>query len=150
MVQLLSTVTNSVRIVGRQELPDAIKGAGPLGGILTALRVTDTDSSIVVAVDLPLLTREFLLNLRLRLESSKRRIVACRIGSHYPLCLGVRRNLMDDVELAIRSGQLRVHALVESCEAEIITDAPAEIFQNLNTLDEYEDILRRSKRIGGL
>jgi hypothetical protein len=57
---------------------------------------------------------------------------------------------MDDVELAIRSGQLRVHALVESCEAEIITDAPAEIFQNLNTLDEYEDILRRSKRIGGL
>jgi molybdopterin-guanine dinucleotide biosynthesis protein A len=147
MAQLISTVAAPVRIVGRQELPDMIPETGPVGGILTALRASETEDSIVTAVDLPLLTPEFLSNLRGRLETTRHRIVACRIGSDYPLCLGLRRSLLDDVEQAIRSGRYAVWTLIESCDAEIITDAPAEIFQNLNTLDDYHRSLARWKKM---
>jgi hypothetical protein len=41
MVQLLSTVANPVRVVGRENLPDQIPNCGPLGGILTALNTSD-------------------------------------------------------------------------------------------------------------
>ena len=60
MVQLLSTVTTSVRIVGRGDLPDRIPGKGPIGGILTGLESTDKTVNLFVAVDLPLLTDDFL------------------------------------------------------------------------------------------
>jgi molybdopterin-guanine dinucleotide biosynthesis protein A len=60
MVQLLSTVANPVRVVGRGILPDQIPDCGPLGGILTALDASESAMNLIVAVDLPLLSPEFL------------------------------------------------------------------------------------------
>src|SRR5215207_2671871 len=60
MLQLLSTVADRVSVVGRGNFPDAIAGKGPLGGILTALQTTDSDFNLFLAVDLPLLTPDFL------------------------------------------------------------------------------------------
>src|SRR5881394_2170013 len=64
MVELLATVCDPVRIVGRGDLPDAIPGLGPIGGIFTALMSTATDLNLIVAVDLPLLTSHFLNDLK--------------------------------------------------------------------------------------
>src|SRR6266404_414333 len=60
MVHLLSTASRQVRIIGRDELPDRIPDCGPLGGILTALEITETTKNLIVALDLPLLTTPFL------------------------------------------------------------------------------------------
>src|SRR5713226_697505 len=60
MVDLLRNVADPVHVAGRDELPDQLPGLGPLSGIATALEASSTDANLIVAVDLPHLTRNFL------------------------------------------------------------------------------------------
>jgi molybdopterin-guanine dinucleotide biosynthesis protein A len=101
LTQLLSTAAVPVRIVGRGAFLDRIPGRGPLGGILTALEITDTAKNLIVAVDLPLLTPNFLKMFRTRWEGSPGQILACKIGADYPLCLGVDRSLLSEISKRI-------------------------------------------------
>jgi molybdopterin-guanine dinucleotide biosynthesis protein A len=86
MVTRLQTVADPVHVVGRAPLPDRLLGLGPLSGIATGLEASFTDANLFVAVDLPILTKEFLEYLRDRLEDSTRPLLACKIGSAFPLC----------------------------------------------------------------
>src|SRR3954447_23098801 len=70
MTDLLRSVAEQVMVVGRDPLPDRLPGCGPLSGIATALETTATHANMVLAVDLPHLTRDFLKYLRLRIENS--------------------------------------------------------------------------------
>jgi MobA-like NTP transferase protein len=75
MVQLLSTVATTVRVVGRGELPDRISGKSPLGGILTELESTER-----LLYFLRLISRF--------IDSDKSLCSACRIDGDFPLGLG--------------------------------------------------------------
>src|SRR5262245_25811683 len=108
MTQLLSTVADPVRVVGREELPDRIPGKGPLGGILTALETSERENNLVLAVDLPLLTPAFLEMFHSRFLTSSQALTACRIDGVSPLCLGIRRYLLGDVARRIDAGSLAI------------------------------------------
>src|SRR6516225_2046903 len=69
MSTLLRYATDDVKVVGRDHFPDRLPGLGPLSGIETALRLTSTDNNLIVAVDLPLLTKELLVFLQRAAES---------------------------------------------------------------------------------
>src|SRR5215470_3369376 len=69
MVELLRTAADPVLVVGRNPLPDRLPGLGPLSGIATALEFSSTDANLIIAVDLPHLTKDFLKYLRSRLEN---------------------------------------------------------------------------------
>ena len=144
MVDLLRHATNDVQVVGRDLLPDHSPGLGPLSGIATALRITSTDNNLILAVDLPLLTENFLTYLRASAEHSKRPMLACKIGSHFPLCLGIRRELLPEIQGRLLSGDLSVHGLIEKAKAEIISESQllehgfeSAMFRNLNTPEDY-------------
>ena len=137
MVGLLSTATDRVQVVGRDPLPDRLRGLGPLSGIATALETSETDANLVVAVDLPLLTQDFLKYLRLQTERSNHAIVTCKIGSEFPLCLGVRRSLLPEVQRRLRANQLSVHGLIEDSDAGLIDWPDPSIFRNINTPADY-------------
>ncbi|HYR88375.1 MAG TPA: molybdenum cofactor guanylyltransferase [Terriglobia bacterium] len=149
MVNLLSAATDHVRVVGRGSLPDLPPSdRGPLSGVITALDASATDANLVVAVDLPLLTGDFLKYLRSQLERTSRRIVACKIGSNFPLCLGIRRGLLPELQRRLADGDFSVHRLIESIDAEVIPEAKlsevgfdASIFRNINTAEDYRSIL---------
>jgi len=51
--------------------------------------------NLIVAVDLPLLTPEFLKLFRKRIETSSKHVIACKIGSDYPLCFGIDREALE-------------------------------------------------------
>src|SRR5216117_4172813 len=91
MIGLVRTVADPVQVVGRAPLLDRLPGLGPLSGIATGLEASSTDANIFVAVDLPLLTHDLLKYLRSRIEHSSQPLLACKIGSAFPLCLGVWR-----------------------------------------------------------
>ena len=147
MVDLLRTATGEVQVVGRDRLPDRLPVRGPLSGIATALTVSSTDANLVLAVDLPLLTTDFLTYLRSRIENSLRPLMACKIGSHFPLCLGIQRTMLPEIERRLASGDLSVHGLIEGSDAEIISESQlreagfeCSMFRNLNTPEDYAKI----------
>ena len=144
MVELMSSACDSVQVVGRGNLPDVHPGLGPIGGIFTALSSSTTDLNLIVGVDLPLLTSRFLNYLRSRSESSSRDLVVCKIGSGFPLCLGVRRNLKSEVDRYIESGKRSLQGLIETAACDVISlpDLQASgfserIFANINTELDY-------------
>jgi molybdopterin-guanine dinucleotide biosynthesis protein A len=141
MVDLLSAVANPVQIVGRDPLPDRVPGSGPLSGIATALEISQTDANVVVAVDLPLLTNDFLKYLRSRMETSRHAILASKIGSYFPLCLGVRKSALPQIQTRLSANDLSVRGLIEASGAEILEWPDASIFRNINTPEEYREVL---------
>src|SRR5687768_2197395 len=86
MMDLVSSVAGQVHVAGRDPLPDRLPDHGPLSGIATALETSGTNAILVVAVDLPFLSTEFLKYLKSQAERSDSRLIACKIGSDFPLC----------------------------------------------------------------
>src|SRR5207244_8947518 len=123
MVDLLQSVTNQVEVVGRDRLPDRLPGLGPLSGIATALAASSSDANLIVAVDLPLLTKDFLIYFSSRLQNSKNSLLACKIESHFPLCLGIRRTLQPEIERRLAIRNLSIRGLIEASGPEFISDA---------------------------
>jgi molybdopterin-guanine dinucleotide biosynthesis protein A len=153
MVNLLRHATNDVQVVGRDHLPDRLPGRGPLSGIATALAVSSTEINLIVAVDLPLLTRNFLNFLRSETEHSKQPIVACKIGSYFPLCLGIKRILLPEIEQRLAAGNDSVRGVIENSDSHIISEShvleagfKASLFHNINTLEDYLDLRRQTQR----
>jgi len=153
MVYLLSTAAAPVRIVGRKELPDTVSNCGPLGGILTALDVSSSPANLIVAVDLPSLTPEFLSWFAARVTSSSQQLVTCQIGGDFPLCLGVHRGLKDRIAARIHAGELALHRWIRDSDPEIVSEDeiqsagfPLSIFLNVNTPYDWK-VLRDS--LGG-
>jgi molybdopterin-guanine dinucleotide biosynthesis protein A len=148
MVQLVGTVTDPVRVVGRDELPDLVAGLGPLSGIATGLENSFTDGNLFVAVDMPLLTSAFLKHLRSCVEHSSHPLLACKIGSVYPLCLGVWRPMLPEIKRRLSSHRLSVRALIEESGTEVISEAELlghgfeiSMFENINTEEDYRSLL---------
>jgi molybdopterin-guanine dinucleotide biosynthesis protein A len=144
MIDLLRTVADPVQVVGREPLPDRQPGLGPLSGIATGLECSFTDANLFVAVDIPRLTPDFFKYLRYRLESSTLPMIACKIGSDYPLCLGVWKPMLPEIRRHLAAGQRSVHGLIERTATEIIQEQELflegfylNIFSNINTPDDY-------------
>jgi len=145
MIHMLEAVTDEVRVVGRDPLPDRVAGRGPLSGIATALEVSSTDANLILAVDLPFLTKDFLLYFRSQIERSSRRLFACKIGSHFPLCLCARKALLPEIQRLLLSEDRKLQGWIAGSDAEILSESQlqrtgfdASMFRNLNTPDEYQ------------
>ena len=150
MIHLLSTVATPVRVVGRGEFLDRIPGKGPLGGLFTALESTERDVNLFLAVDLPLLTPDFLRVFHSRFLASSKPLIVCRIGGEFPLCLGIRKELTPNVEERVRSDNLSIRAFVRESNAEILEENELrglgfdlKMFGNMNTPRDWENITKR-------
>lgn len=148
MVDLISSATDNVHVVGRDPLPDRLPGRGPLAGIATALEISGTDTNLVVAVDLPLLTKEFLKYLRSLAELSNDRLIACKIGSDFPLCLVIRQAVLPEIHGRMAANDLSIHALIEDSSARVISESELRgagfnpsLFRNINTEEDYRAAL---------
>ena len=140
MTELLRSAADSVHVVGRDPLPDKLPGLGPLSGVATALEFSSTDANLIIAVDIPHLTKDFLKYLRNRLENSSHPLVACKIESAFPLCLGIWRPMLPEIQRRLAGRQLSVRGVIESTSTEVISEAElweagfdGSIFRNVNT-----------------
>jgi molybdopterin-guanine dinucleotide biosynthesis protein A len=131
-------------------LPDRWPGAGPLGGIETALTsLSPAETALVLACDLPFLTSELLL--RLRQESTPRPgeiIVPCDIdGRRQPLAAVYPATCLELVRTQLREGRRRVDLLYEKFPTRTLTfanlrglEGAERFFTNLNTPEDYRGI----------
>ena len=146
------SVTSDVRIVGDAAkfasfalaVEDVFRECGPLGGIHAALRASQTELNLILAVDLPFVAPALLQYLIKRARESDETVTVAKTGGRWqPLCAVYRREFADAAEQALRAGRCRIDAFFNAGRTQIIGEEELEaagfspnMFRNLNTPED--------------
>ena len=158
-LDLLRSLTSDVRIVGDSGkfasfapvVEDLFPGCGPLGGIHAALRSSQTDLNLILAVDVPFVTPAFLQCMLGRAKDSSATVTAPRTSQGWqPLCAIYRCNFASIAEKALRAGHYKIDPLFSEAGVQVISDAELQsagfapdLFSNLNTPDDVAAAARK-------
>jgi molybdenum cofactor guanylyltransferase len=153
-----SAVASTVRISGSKDryakfgdvVEDIYRDCGPLGGIHAALSATSTDLNLMLSVDMPRMTSEFLKWLLERASASPELIlVPDAAGGPQPLCAVYRPGALPAVTQALQSGKYKIGRLFSKVPTRVLTELEivssgfsVTIFQNVNTPDEYKALVQ--------
>jgi molybdopterin-guanine dinucleotide biosynthesis protein A len=151
-LEVARLVTADVRIVGDAAkfgafapvVEDVFRECGPLGGIHAALRASAAELNLMLAVDLPFVSRALLEYLITRARSADAIVTVARAGGRWqPLCAIYRREFVDVAEKALRQGRYKIDSLFDAPRTQAIEEDElkgrgfsAKMFRNLNTLEE--------------
>ncbi len=151
-LSLLRGITSEVMLVGSRDrlaghgpvIEDVFVNAGPLGGIHAALRASQTDLNLLLAVDLPLVSPGLLQYLVSRAEKTRALVTVPRTSDGWqPLCAVYRRAFAEAAEAALQQDHNKVDALFDRVLIDVVsegelTDAgfPATAFKNINTPED--------------
>lgn len=154
-LQLAGAISNNVLIVGDSTrfspfapvVEDFFTECGPLGGIHAALRASQTDLNLVLAVDLPFLSPELLQYLLTQARARHVLVTVPRAGHGlHPLCAIYRRGFAELAESSLREGRYKIDALFHSASTNVIEEDVLQaagfsplFFLNLNTPEELAD-----------
>jgi len=158
--RLLESVVGAPRVIGDPAtyeslalpvIADDRPGAGPLGGIATALRVSNASWNLVVACDLPYLTSDWLHFLVARaVASAADAVLPINTRGAEPLCAMYHKRGEPAIRAALESGVRKVTDGLQNIRVETI--APAEwkvfdseglLFKNMNLPRDYEEAVAR-------
>ena len=127
--------------LGYAAIPDRYPGAGPLGGIVTALHHSSADWNLVAACDMPELSGEFLgflINTAAAEHSGADVLVpAGPSGRLEPLCAVYHRRSRPALERALERGDRSVRGALEKLHAAVVAVPEVTPFQNVNTPEEW-------------
>jgi molybdopterin-guanine dinucleotide biosynthesis protein A len=154
--QLLEFVAGAPSVIGDPTtyessampvIADDWPGAGPLGGIATALRASNSPWNLVVACDLPYLTREWLGFLIARaVGTAADAVLPLNAKGAEPLCAMYHKRGEPAIRAALESGIRKVTDGLQNIRVETI--APAEwkafdseglLFKNMNLPRDYQE-----------
>lgn len=126
-------------------IPDAEAGHGPLAGIVSALKAMRTEWMLVLAVDVPFVTADFLRNLLVRTNETRMCVIPVHEnGDLEPLVAVYPRTALARAETLLQAGERRLSTLISHLETDgMITkwavDAGARaFFSNWNTPGDVE------------
>lgn len=158
------SISEDILIVGPKEtlsaygriVADVYKDCGPLGGIHAALGRTQTELNLMIAVDTPFVSREFLAYLREEAVKHRAMVTLPRTADGLqPLCAIYRRDFMPVAEKALKERRLKLDAVFHPATTHVIDltndqvkqrGFTADLFDNLNTRDDYERVRREKSR----
>lgn len=145
-LETLRAVSRDIFVVGRDDMawtsrglrvvPDEIPDAGPLGGIYTAIVHSPAERTLVVACDMPFLSRPLLA--RLAAVQGADLVIPRHAGRYEPLCAIYSRACASDIRDRLARGineASRLPSGVRVTEYNVETDA---MFVNVNTPHDYE------------
>jgi molybdenum cofactor guanylyltransferase len=129
-------------------IEDRFPGCGPLGGIHAALCVTQTEMNLILSVDMPLMTSDFLIWLAQRAASGgELAFVPEAQGRLQPLCAIYRRASQCVIEQALTMGDFKIDAIFQLIPTRYVKEADLlaagfspDIFGNVNTPADYEAV----------
>ena len=125
--------------LGYPVIRDLAPGAGPLGGICSALRSSTAEWNLVVACDMPGVTAAFLGEL---LAAAAARGGECLVpagpsGRPEPLCAVYRPACLPAIAAALARGVRRVMEGLTGVDVRLYEVAGAAVFENCNTPEEW-------------
>ncbi len=154
-----SAVAAQVGILGSREryasyawsgeiIEDTFPDRGPLGGIHAALTTTTTDWNLILAVDVPGVTPDFLRWLLAEARKSGKLITVCVVdGQQQPLCGIYRRAFSEVAKKALEHNRNKVNGAFPPEQTKVISEdelaaagfEPA-MFANVNTPEEFKKV----------
>lgn len=159
-VRLAGSVAPGATVIGAPErlaglglkiVPDDHAGAGPLGGIATALRSTAAAWNLILACDLPYLTKAWLEFLVQRaLASDVDVVLPMNDRGAEPLCAMYQKRCEPQIRAAIERGTRKVTDGLAGLGIETIEpaewkafDSDGLLFKNINSPADYEEAKAR-------
>lgn len=124
--------------LGLPVLVDRWPGQGPLGGIVTALDASESAWNLIVAVDMPFVTAQFLRDL---LEEAQR--VGCTVvpvhadGGIEPLCGVYHADVLPRLRHFFAAGGRRVKDALREVDLHLVP-APEPVLANINTPEQWK------------
>ena len=129
---------------GQVIVPDAMPDAGPLAGILSVLTATRSPHVLVLAVDLPLMTPDFLRAMLNRCTNSCG-VVPSHAGRFEPLAAVYSRNCLGPAARQMHDRDGSLQCFVRGCiragllnQVEI-SAKELRLFRNLNTPEDLDN-----------
>jgi molybdopterin-guanine dinucleotide biosynthesis protein A len=128
---VMGAVCDSVTIVGDPAkftkygsvVADVFSGCGPLAGIHTALVHSSAELNLMLAVDMPFVSRELLVFLFAAAEDNDAIITVPRTSKGLqPLCAVYRRGFSLAAEQALRAGKYKIDAAFSSVSIRVIEE----------------------------
>lgn len=124
--------------LGYRTIPDEVENCGPLAGVLTALRATESDWNLIVACDMPNLTAGFLENLfRLAEGSQASAVVPSSATGADPLCAVYHRRCASAAASAIDRKMLKMHDFISTLPVLYCSISDPRPLANINTPEEW-------------
>lgn len=135
---------------------DVFAGWGALGGLHAALSTARAEWAVVVACDLPLVTRALFLRLASLCGDHDAVAPIQADGRPQPLCAIYRTVACRPViEKLIKGGERRPRTLLQSVRTRWVTfaeladlEGASRFFENVNTPEDYARALRKAVRLG--
>lgn len=153
-LDLVGSLTSHVCVVGSGKkfgafslvIEDIFSDRGPLGGIHAALRSSQTELNLMLAVDMPYVSFDFLwFLLGEARKAPSATVVLPEQDRKQTLCAIYRREFASTAERALREGRNKIDPLFDSLPIRLIGESELqtagfspEIFRNLNTPDELQ------------
>lgn len=130
--------------LGLPIIPDVTPGAGPLGGIVTALSDAERPWVLIVACDLPNLSAGPLAPLLEIASDSDLRAVLPRTpdGRLQPLCAAYAKEALGPLETALRNGTRKVTDALRGLPWRAVDVEDAAPFTNVNRPSDLETLRR--------
>ena len=160
-LEVARALTPHVQIVGDPAkyspfapvVADIFPGCGPLAGIHAALRSSQTEWNVILAVDTPFVSPALLNYLLTRAMSSPAIVtVPSSPAGLEPLCAVYRREFAALAEKSLREGKYKIDRLFDRIKITVISqeDLQAEgfdarLFRNLNTQRDIASLHERSE-----
>jgi molybdopterin-guanine dinucleotide biosynthesis protein A len=124
---------------GYPVVPDSVPDCGPLGGIHTALSLTQADWNLVVSCDLPMISIvELQRILEATDESAECVLPTLDNGSTQPVCAAYHRRSLWKIEKAISESRFKMMELAAELATITLPVSRPELFANINTLADWE------------
>jgi molybdopterin-guanine dinucleotide biosynthesis protein A len=130
--------------LGLRVVPDAIAGAGALGGIYTAILESPAPRTLVLACDMPFVSAALIQALAAEEHAGADLVIPRTARGHEPLCAVYSKACAEPIRRRIERGDLQASTLPEGVrvseigpEALAAIDQAGLLFVNVNTPHDY-------------
>jgi len=131
-----------------EQVNDEITGIGPISGLYTCLKHSETDLNLVVPYDLPLVNSGLFLHLLKHVNGYEVVIAAMEPGKPESLCGIYRKAVLPVIREMIMEKNYAIHQLLPRVNSTVAIVDPShpfyheKLFFNVNYPSDLEDILK--------
>lgn len=127
----------------RRLIVDPVPDQGPMGGLQSALQAARNERSFAVACDIPNIDLNFLKRMIMAAAEFDAVVPVSSGGRREPLFAVYSRAVLPMIEDLFNSEVRSLLPLLDLCRTKYIRMADSAWFKNLNTIEDYQDFLKR-------